>query len=359
MQNDVSSVLGAFKNGVREMDAYHLRERSHRIKLNQNESPFDLPPALKQEILKECAALSWNRYPSFGNRRLVEKLAGHLDAQPAQILVGNGSNELLQTLAAAALEPGKRALLVTPTFMIYRQLVRVSGADLIELDFDEDWSFPVERIVESLDRESIDLCILCSPNSPTGAALSGAGLEKILSAARGVVLVDEAYHEFRGETALPLLRRFPNLLVTRTFSKAMGLAGIRVGYMVGREEVVAELSKAKLPYNLDLLSETIASVLLDNAPLVRKNVDLILSEKKRLLQGLACFENVDVTPSSTNFLMMRTALPAADLFEKLLAAGILVRDISAYHPRLEKTLRVSVGAPDENDAFLSALADIF
>ncbi len=359
MQNDVSSALSVFKAGVRAMDAYHLRERSYKIKLNQNESPFDLPPALKQEILEACAQLSWNRYPSFGNRRLVEKLSKHLDVRPAQVLVGNGSNELLQTLAAAVLEPGKRVLLVTPTFMIYQQLVRVSGAELVEIDFAEDWSFPVDRILEVLHAEPVDLCILCSPNSPTGVALPRTGLESILEAATGLVLADEAYYEFCGQTALPLLQRFPNLLITRTFSKAMGLAGLRTGYVVGREEVTAELNKAKLPYNLDLLSETIACAMLENAPLVRRNVDLILSEKERLVRELSRFRSVEVTPSSTNFLMMRSELSAPALFEQLLAAGILVRDISGYHPRLQNTLRVSVGKPEENDAFLSVLADIF
>ncbi len=341
------------------MDAYHLRDRDYRIKLNQNENPFDLPDALKQEILAAFQSMSWNRYPGFGNMPLVSKLAARLGVAPNQVLVGNGSNELLQTLINVILQPGKRILLVNPTFLIYEQLARVAGAEVVAMEFNSDWSFPVAEIVEKVHNLRIDLCVLCSPNSPTGAVLANSDLEQILQATAGIVLVDEAYYEFNAETAVNFVPKYANLVVTRTFSKAMGLAGLRIGYMLGHREVISEVNKAKLPYNLDIFSEIVAATLLDNKSLIKDNVDTILSERKRLFQQLKLLPGIEVFPSAANFLMIRTPLAAGKLFEQLLAGGLLVRDISGYHDRLKNILRITVGTPAENDALLQALSDIF
>ncbi|MFQ5651384.1 MAG: histidinol-phosphate transaminase [bacterium] len=351
----MNTALENIKSSIRLMQAYHLKERHCPIKLNQNESPYDVPDWLKAEILAEVKKRSWNRYPAFGNRFLVEKLAAYSGSAPGAILVGNGSNELLQLLITAVISKGKRVLLVTPTFAIYQQLARVAEAEIVEVELEKDWSFPVQRIVSACQGSHFDLCILCSPNSPTGSVLDEQPLAEILQATSGLVLLDEAYHEFSTSQALDLLPSHPNLIITRTFSKAVGLAGLRIGYLLADPNLVVELNKAQLPYNLNLFSELVARKLLDNREVIAERIRQIKSEKERILARLAEVTGVTVFPSSGNFYLLKTRHPAALLFEKLVAQGVLTRDVSGYHRRLQDTLRVSVGTPEENDGFFEAL----
>ena len=354
----MNDFLDSIKPSVRTISAYHLNGRHYEIKLNQNENPYDLPKWFKDELLDEFRSFEWNRYPSFGNLRLIEKLSGHLQIEPNRLLVGNGSNELLQTLIAVSLSAGKRLLLVTPTFLIYQQLGRVAEADIREIEFEEDWSFPVNKIVNTLEQEQIELCIFCSPNSPTGATLKENDLIQILKRAKGLVLVDEAYHEFSKTSYLELQSDFKNLIITRTFSKALGLAGLRVGYLIAHPALITEISKAKLPYNLNVFSEFVASKLLDHYDLVHQNIEKILREKERLTRELLQFEDVIVVQSEANFVMIKTPPRALELFDKLADNGVLVRDISKYHPRLKSHLRISIGTPEENEALINSLKTI-
>ncbi len=329
----MTDFIDNIKPAVRAISAYHLNGKQYEVKLNQNENPYDLPKWLK----------------------VIEKLSRHLQIEPGRLLVGNGSNELLQTLIGASLSAGKKMLLVTPTFLIYQQLGRVAEADICEIEFEEDWSFPVDEILNTLKQEKIELCIFCSPNSPTGATLKHSDLIQILKRAKGLVLVDEAYYEFSKVSYLELQNDFSNLIITRTFSKAMGLAGLRTGYLIAHPTLVTEINKAKLPYNLNIFSEFVTSKLLDHHELVNKNVQKILSEKERLIHQLSEFNDINVSPSEANFFMIDTPTPATALFDKIADTGILVRDISKYHPRLKNHLRISVGTPEENDSLVACL----
>ncbi len=299
--------------------------------------------------------MAWNRYPSYTNLRLVERLSAYLNVPPNHLLVGNGSNELLQTVISVVLSAGKKLLLVTPTFQIYQQLGKVAEAEICQIEFEEDWSFPIEKILRLLKEKTIELCILCSPNSPTGSTLNQDDLKQICETARGLILVDEAYHEFSKINYLELQAYHKNLILTRTFSKAMGLAGLRIGYLIADADLIREIHKAKLPYNLNIFSELVASKLLDHQNLLQQNIQKIVSEKERIGQKLFKLKGVTVFPSQANFFMIATSIPAPALFEKLLNLGLLVRDISSYHPRLQNTLRITVGMPAENDALINAL----
>ncbi len=351
----MNSFLDNIKAGLRARQAYHLQERDYRIKLNQNESPYDVPDWLKEDIWSEFKTRTWNRYPDFGNKILIEKLAEYCGRPAESILIGNGSNELLQVLMSAVISPGKRVLMVAPTFSVYEKLAHAAEAAIVETEFDEDWRFPVEDIVAQLARQKVDLCILCSPNSPTGSLLQQQHLLKICRATSGLVLLDEAYHEFTESYASNVLPQLKNLIVTRTFSKAVGLAGLRIGYLMADSELVTELNKAKLPYNLNIFSELAAVKLLDNHDIVFDRIREIKQEKQRVLAELRGFEKVTVFPSAGNFYLLSSELAPAVLFERLLSRGVLVRDVSRYHPRLQNTLRVSVGTRSENDVFLEAL----
>jgi histidinol-phosphate aminotransferase len=351
--------LNNFKKSVRAIKAYNLKERDCRIKLNQNENPYDLPDQMKSGILAELSQLEWNRYPTFYNTRLKTRLAGHVNLAPENILIGNGSNELLQITCNTVLEKGSKILLVTPTFTVYQQLARVGDADIVEVEFDEHWFFPIDRIRQQVSRDDIRLTVLCSPNSPTGSLLAEDELVEILTVANGLVLVDEAYHEFSQMDYLALLQDFPNLIITRTFSKAMGLAGLRIGYLMAHEELIVEINKGKLPYNLNIFSELVASNILDNYDYVRDIADKLVAERERVYGELQNIDGIRAFPSAANFLMFSTEYEADSILERVLAADVLIRDISGYHPRLAKTLRLSIGTPEENDTVLAVLHTIF
>lgn len=349
--------LDTIKPVVRAIKPYSLKDRRYKIKLNQNENPYDLPEWFKKEILAEFSASSWNRYPSYTNVRLKEKLASYLNVGEDQLLIGNGSNELLQMLISLVLPHKSKILIVTPTFLIYQQLAQLSETEIYEIELAEDWSFPVEKIVALLKEKQVQLCILCSPNSPTGTSLSPDGLIQILEATRGLVLLDEAYHEF-SENRYVELQKFTHLLISRTFSKALGLAGLRIGYFLGNSALIQEIGKAKLPYNLNTFSEFVAGKVLDRPDLIRQSVDRILNAKQELFAALQKIAQLTVFPSAANFFMVETPFASSEIFAKLAEDGILIRDVSGYHPRLKNKLRITVGTPEENKKFIEKLRSV-
>jgi histidinol-phosphate aminotransferase len=355
----MSGKTNLIRPSVRDLRPYHLVEHSCQIKLNQNESPYDLPLSLKKELMVEFVQQPWNRYPSFTTSTLRSKLAVCLNVDEDSILIGNGSNELLQLLIAVALPPGAKILIVEPTFSIYRQLAQIAQADLIALNFDRDFAFPVDEIRSALSRRRVDLGILCSPNSPTGQALSKDDLRKILAESQGLILVDEAYHEFAQTDYRELMNAFDNLILMRTFSKAFGLAGLRLGYCLGPRDFIQEVSKAKLPYNLNLFSEFVATNMLGQNEMVQSRVAEILKEKQVLRRALSGMAALNVYQSHTNFFIVGSRLPGSELFEKLAQRGILVRDISKQHPLLTNKVRITVGRPEENLQLVEAFHKIF
>lgn len=355
----MNNVERYIKPNVRAMSGYRLESVSYQIKLNQNENPYDIPPELKQEILDVFKKEAWNRYPDFTGEKLREKLAAYLDVRSENVIVGNGSNEMLKLIALATLGPGKNFLLVAPTFLIYEHLGHTTGAHLIDLEFNHDWSFPVHEILNTLQTTEVPLTILCSPNSPTGTILPPEDLEKILKNSKGLVVLDEAYYEFACVPYLKLWRDHENLILVRTFSKALGIAGLRTGYLIAHPQITQELMKVKLPYNLNKFSELAAIKILEHPEIIQNAIKKILQERDRLGEALQELDGIRVYPSHANFFMMEPVkISASDLFEQLLAHGILIRDISRYHPRLKNKLRVSVGTPTENTRFLQTLKKI-
>ena len=278
-------VLRNIKPRVRGMEPYTLAPHPYRIKLNQNESPFDLPPELKEEVLELARSRPWNRYPDFVPTELVAKLSAYTGVEEEGILVGNGSNELIQAVFLATVSRGSKVVTAVPTFRLYELLGTVLEADLRQVKLREDLSYDVEGIIRELEDDTA-LLVLASPNSPTGSALEVGEVERILQATPGLVVIDEAYHEFAGRTALPLLRSYDNLIILRTFSKALGLAGLRVGYLLTNPPLAREISKAKLPYNLNFFSMMAALRLLDETELLQRRVEYIVRQREEVFKGL-------------------------------------------------------------------------
>ena len=354
----MSESLDVIKSAVRNLKAYTLSPHRASIKLNQNENPWDVTPAIKAETLRRLENRKWSRYPDFIPTSLHERLANFATWSPDGVLAGNGSNELIQALLMVTINDRKRVLISEPTFALYRQVTRVLGGEVISLPLTADFNFNVDQLLQHAERSSVDLIILCSPNNPTGCVIRDEDLRRLLRSAPGLVVIDEAYHEFAEHSVVPLLNEFANLVVLRTFSKAMGLAALRVGYLLAARGLVTEIRKALLPYNLNAFSQTAAEVSLEMyGSELLPTVTRIIGERERLFGALGEIDGFVPVASQANFMIVKTQIAPKSIFNELLKKDILVRDVSSY-PMLDSYFRVNVGTPTENDALIRALQEI-
>ncbi|MGA9768536.1 MAG: histidinol-phosphate transaminase [Blastocatellia bacterium] len=353
----MSDPLEKIKPAVRAITAYTLAPYHASVKINQNENPFDIPDEIKQEVERRLAGRAWARYPDFVPSGLLDALASFAGWKSEGTLAGNGSNELIQATLMVTVSAGTRVLISEPTFTLYRQIVTVLGGEALGVPLTADLQFDVDGITGRAIKERADVIILCSPNNPTGCRIANDDLLGLARAFDGLIVVDEAYHEFSGRTVVPLLKELPNLIVLRTFSKAMAMAGLRVGYLLASPDLAREVHKATLPYNLNFFSATAAEVACERYDLLRPQIELIVSERDRLLKRLAGIQGLTPVPSSANFMIARARLSPRKIFEELVARDILVRDVSKY-PMLSEYFRLSVGSPEENDRLLAALEEV-
>ena len=359
--SDSADFLRHVKPTVRALSAYTLRHFEPRIKLNQNESPYDLPDELKRRLQALLAERSWNRYPPFVAHDFIGAVAEASDWPEDGILVGNGSNELIQAILAVVAAPGVSVVIPEPTFTLYRLMTEVGGGTVEAVPLRENLSFDVDAIIAAARRSDAAAIVLCSPNNPTGSALTREEIERVHDATESLVLLDQAYVEFGGFNARALLDAHPRLVVLRTYSKAMALAGLRAGYMLADPRLVTEVNKAKLPYNVNFFTEAVAAEVLRSRELLQPQIDGIREQRDRIVAELGRLPGLRVFPSEANFVLFRVdgeRLDHRGVFERLLERhGVLVRDVSAY-PMLERCLRVNAGTPEETTAFLAAMAGI-
>ena len=334
-------------------------------KVDQNESPFDLPADVKRAILERFAAEPWNRYPDDRPHALQAALAERLGVEPGAVLVGRGSNDIVHTLGLCFLDAGTPVVLPAPMFALFGSVARMHAAHVVAVAPEADFSHDPDKILAAAQDAGAALTVVTTPNNPTGSTVAYADLARLAAGVPGVLLVDEAYHEFvDGPSALELLAAgHDNVLVMRTFSKALGLAGLRIGYLVGAPALIAEIEKARLPFLVDRLAEATAIEALARPDLVRDHVAVLVAERDALLADLAGMDGVETVPSAANFFLFRTPLGAQALRAALAARGVLIRDVTGY-PELAARdgkagwTRVSVGRPDENRAFRAALSAV-
>lgn len=341
-------------DGVRRQKAYVLDAPPDApVKLNQNEGLADLPAAIKQAVLDRLAGVDFRRYPPFDPRALHEKIAAADGWRADGVLVGNGSNELLTLLFRSVLGPGERVVRPAPCFSIYPLHLDVIGAVQVPvvLRADDDFAWPEHELLAA--SHSAKVVVVTSPNNPTGSVLSQAVVERLLTETRALVVVDEAYRHFARQDFAPLLRDHPRLVLLRTFSKAMGLAGLRFGYLLGHPHLVEELHKVLLPYAVSTLTQEAAHVLLDHPAVMQDFVERTLLERPRLAAALRA-RGRRVVENGANFVLMSSPDPRAE-FQRLLAGGVLVRDLSSAVPGF---LRISVGTPDEHARLLALVAQL-
>lgn len=351
--------LALIKPAVRAQSAYTLSAPAARRKLNQNESPWDVPPEFKRAVLAAADAAGWNRYPEFAPPGLLAALADHYGWTSDGVLVGNGSNELIQATLATTLETGDVVVAPAPTFSLYRLLTGVLGGRYRPVPLGPDFSYDVDALVDAAVRERARVVVLNSPNNPTGSALPAGAVERLLGETGALVVCDEAYQEFGGPTALPLLRETSRVVVLRTFSKALGMAGLRFGLALAHPAVARELAKGKLPYNVNVVTLAAAAAALRHGDELAERVRRIVEQRERLVDGLSRLAALAVYPSAANFVLIRCLRqPAREVFRRLLDEyGILVRDVSAGS-ELTQCLRISVGTAEDVDAVVAALGEI-
>ena len=347
------SQFDVIKPEVRGLSAYTLEHFDADVKLDQNENPYEPPQDLKREVVERVLHRPWGRYPEFVPASLIHALAKFTGWHEEGILVGNGSNELIQASLTVTLGPGRKLAVPQPTFTLYKLMATALQAEVAEILLDaERLTFDVDKLLEA--SRTSEVVVVSTPNNPTGNLFDRDALVALLKNAKGLVLVDEAYHEFSGQTAFSLLPEHRNLVVLRTFSKAMAMAGLRFGYMMAHPEIAREVYKWKLPYNVNIFTLTAAELVIERRSLLNQAIANLIRERDRVFDELQKRASVLAFPSKANFILMKTARPAHRLFDGLYSQGVLVRDVSSY-PLLDRCLRVSIGTPEENDRFLVAL----
>ena len=308
--------------------------------LDANENPFNQP---------------YNRYPDPLQRALKEKIAVLKKVEAANIFLGNGSDEPIDLLIRAFCEPGKDNIVtINPTYGMYQVAADISAVELRKVSLTDEYELDTESLLAACD-ENTKLIFLCSPNNPTGNSLSKDAMLSVANKFKGLLVVDEAYIDFApGKTLLNELSEIPNLVILQTFSKAWGMAGIRMGMAFASKEIIQVLNKIKYPYNLNILSQQKALELLEQNEQVENWVKLLISERERIAKDL---ENlpfvVKVYPSDANFLLVKMH-DARGIYEYLVEEGIIVRDRSKVH-LCDDSLRITIGAKNENNILMETL----
>ncbi len=345
------------RSDVALMAGYHSPQVDVDVRLNTNESPVPPPDGFLDAVASAVAGVDWNRYPDRAATDLRARIAALHDVDAGQVFVANGSNEVLQTLTLAYGGPGRSVAVFEPTYALHSHIARITGTAVAEGERNADFSLDLAEVRRVLAEAEPSLTYLCSPNNPTAMVDPPDVVEEVLGLAPGLLVVDEAYAQFAPWSARALVDEDTPLVVTRTFSKTWSMAAARLGYLIGPSWVVEELEKVVLPYHLDALKQVAGTVALGFVDAMEQRVSHLVEERGRLdagLRDLPC----EVWPSAANFILFRpTGRDGAQIWRELLDRSVLVRDCSSW-PRLDGCLRVTVGTPDEDDRFLTALREV-
>jgi histidinol-phosphate aminotransferase len=343
------------RSTIQPLAAYGPPRNPAAVALHLNEAPFDLPQALKAELTKMLLVADWSKYPITDGTKLGQDLADAYGVDPSGILAGNGSNELLQLLLLACIEPGDTVVIGSPSFSLYKLQAQAMGARVVEVRLrgvDGSFRFPIGELARA--SQNAKLLLLGSPNNPTGTQLTNEQVSQLAQEVPCLVGIDEAYRDFCNQDFAPLLKANPRLVLFRTFSKAMAAASLRVGCMIAAPALCAELHKVQLPYNLSAPSCLVARELIKRPALIKERTQLVIRERERVAEALRELE-LFVHPSGANFLLFEQERRlAGELHAALFKRGVLIRNVASGED-LRNALRVSIGAPGKNDAFLAAM----
>ena len=345
------------RDDLRALEGYHSPQIDVKVRLNTNESPLPPPAAWRDALAAEMSRVEWHRYPDRQATELREAIAALHGVAPEMVFAANGSNEVLQTILLTYAGPGRTVATFEPTYQMHAQIARVVGSRVVEGERNADFTLGVDEMRRVVDSAAPHVVFLTSPNNPTGLVEPAERVEELLSIAPGLVVIDEAYAQFADWSALALVDESRPLVVTRTFSKTWSMAAVRLGYVIGPAWFVGALDAVVLPYHLDAAKQIAGRLALRFVDEMDARVRLIVAERERVSAAMRAMP-IDVTPSGANFVLFRpTNVPGREVWQALIDRSVLVRDCSGW-PRLANCLRVTVGTPEENDAFLAALDEI-
>ena len=336
------------------LKAYHVADADGMVKLDAMENPYPLPAELRRALGEALARVDLHRYPDPTGRKLRALIAQKMGVPKGmEVLLGNGSDDLIQIVTFAMARPGAAMMFPAPTFVMYGMNATLSGMRAVRSALGPDYALDRDAFVAQVKKEQPALIFLAYPNNPTGVLYPEEDIVAVLRAAQGLVVVDEAYHVFAQKSFLPRLAEFPNLVVMRTVSK-LGLAGIRLGYLVGRPEWIGEFNKVRQAYNVNVLTQAAATFVLERLDVLEAQAAKIRADRADLGEALAALPDVTVFPSAANFFLVRVP-DAGRTYEGLRRQGVLVRNLNG--PGLENCLRITVGTPDENRILLTAMRE--
>ena len=341
---------------VKNLKAYQVETVEEGIKLHANENPYPPSPELKSLILAHLENLDLNRYPDPDCKNLKEAISNRLGVSTDQLVIGNGSDELIQHLMQVFCDDGDTVAFPEPTFAMYSILAKGMGLNTQIFELDNKWDFEAKSVIKKLTSSHARIVFISYPNNPTGNCFSRTEIQKLIENFEGIVVLDEAYCDFSGQTFLDQMKDHNNLVILRSLSK-IGLAGLRIGYGIFPRTLVDEINKIRLPYNSNSVTQIAATELLKNFSLVQKQIDSIKKERVRLFKELAKIKSINIYPSDSNFILFQATQNGEKVFRNLMENHILVRNLGS-HPMLKNCLRVTIGTKAENDQFLDKLKKV-
>ncbi|MFG6463016.1 histidinol-phosphate transaminase [Roseateles sp. DXS20W] len=355
MTDPLQQALDCIRPDVRAAHAYVVQPSHGVLKMDAMENPYRLPPALQQALGARLGAVALNRYPAERTAELARALARHAGVgDDVGVTLGNGSDELIGLLSIAVAKPGASVLAPVPGFVMYEAFAKQQRLDFIGVPLRaDDFQLDEAAMLAAIDQHQPALIYLAYPNNPTATLWDAAVIARIAQAAPGLVVMDEAYQPFASADSLALMARQKNVLVMRTMSK-FGLAGVRIGYLLGNAELVAQIEKLRPPYNISVLNAEAAFFALEHADVYAAQAAELRQQRERLLEALQALPGVRPWPSEGNMILARVQ-DAAATFAALKARGVLIKNVSAMHPLLANCLRFTVGTPDENTRLLAEL----
>ncbi len=356
--NNTTPLTTWIRPEILQLTAYQVPDPGNAIKLDAMENPYHWEPPLIEQWLQVMKTATINRYPDPSARAVKQQLRTVMQVpETMAMILGNGSDELIQMLALTFNGNGRLLLAPEPSFAMYRLIAQMVGMQYVGVPLTtENFQLDIFALLEAIDTHQPALIFLAYPNNPTGNAFGTADIETILEIAPGIVVIDEAYAPFSDHSFMSRLADYPNLLLLRTVSK-LGLAGLRLGLLVGAEIWLAHIEKTRLPYNINILTQLSAEFALQHYDMLIRQTQQIKTDREQLLQHLQLLPNVTVWPSQANFILFRVK-DAKRTFEDLKQRGILIKNLHGSHPLLNNCLRVTVGTPAENQAFLETLVQV-
>ncbi|MDH5229088.1 MAG: histidinol-phosphate transaminase [Gammaproteobacteria bacterium] len=353
LQQQVEQLI---RSQVRELSAYHVPSADGMLKLDAMENPYSLPEELKQTWLVSIQDAALNRYPDPQAKQLCDAIRQHEKIDNKfSILLGNGSDEIIQMIIMALAKPNAKVLAPEPSFVMYKMIAKLCNVEFVGIDLNEDFSLNMPAMLQAIEEHQPAVVFLAYPNNPTGNLFSREQVEQIIQASHGLVVIDEAYTAFASDSLIDWLDVYDHMLLMRTYSKT-GLAGLRLGYLIGQAAWLNEFDKVRLPYNINVLTQATVCFALQHANVLQQQTQNLKQSREQLAAVLANTAGVTVFPSEANFISFRVDAGAADeIFEALKAQKVLIKNLSAGHKLLRDCLRVTVGTDEENELFIQAL----